>query len=147
MPAPRLERVRPCLKCGALVPFSAPRCGACGGPVSGARPEDERVRSCLGCGEILRFDEDPCPRCGAPVAPDGDRVKPCAACGALRPFAETWCGECGGFTIPIPTGQIPPAVDLDDPGRLAHGWPALLGAVALAIGLATLAAAAVEIVR
>jgi RNA polymerase subunit RPABC4/transcription elongation factor Spt4 len=150
MPGPRLERIRPCLHCGALMPFSALRCGACGKGVPGAPAPDERVRECLQCGVILRFDQDPCPQCGARThegADDSDRVKPCARCGELLPFAQLYCAKCGDLSFPIPVDAIPvegdPDLDAAAPARLA-GW---VGGAAFAVGAASLLAAAVETLR
>lgn len=148
MPAPRLERIRPCLRCGALMQFAALRCGSCGAPAAGAPAVDERVRPCLRCGTILRFDQDPCPQCGARArADDSDRVKPCVHCGELLPFEQLYCGVCGEISIPIQTDQIPSAVDLREPGRLAERLPSLLGGVAFAMGMMTLLFAAAEILQ
>jgi RNA polymerase subunit RPABC4/transcription elongation factor Spt4 len=135
------------LRCGALVPFAALRCGSCGTPVAGAPESDERVRPCLGCGVILRFDQDPCPHCGAQAKVEDDRVKPCANCGELLPFEQLYCGACGELSIPIPSDQIPAAVNLEEPGRAADRWPSLLGGAAFTIGMVTLLVAIVEILR
>jgi len=147
MPEPRLERIRPCQHCGALMPFSALRCGSCGTAVAGVPEVDERVRPCLQCGAILRFDQDPCPQCGAQARGEDDRVKPCASCGELLPFEQLYCGSCGELSIPLPSDQIPAAVDLEDRGRPADRWPSLLGGAAFAMGMATLLVAAFEILR
>ena len=147
--APRLERIRPCQRCGALMPFSALRCGSCGAAASGAPQGDERVRPCLQCGVILRLDQDPCPQCGARARPDvdADRVKPCARCGEIVPFAQLYCAKCGELSVEIEKDEIPPEVVLDEPGRLSDRVPALLGGVAFAMGLGTLLVAAVAILR
>jgi RNA polymerase subunit RPABC4/transcription elongation factor Spt4 len=148
MAAPRLERIRPCLHCGALMTFSALRCGSCGTPVAGAPLIDERVRPCLQCGVILRFDQDPCPHCGARARGEvEDRVKPCTHCGAIVPFDQFYCRECGELSIPIRTDPIPPEVDLVDRGRPSERVPAWLGGLAFAAGMATLLVAAVDILR
>src|SRR6188508_2549615 len=138
---PRPERIRPCLHCGALMTFSALRCGSCGTPVSGAPPPDERVRPCLQCGVILRFDQDPCPQCGARARPDGeteDRVKPCAGCGELVAFDQLYCGKCGELSIPIETDQIPPVLELNEPGTPLAQLPLLLAGLCLAGGAVAL---------
>jgi RNA polymerase subunit RPABC4/transcription elongation factor Spt4 len=129
------------------MPYFALRCGSCGTPVAGAPPHDERVRSCLQCGVILRFDQDPCPQCGARarVGDEQDRVKPCIHCSAILPFEQLYCTECGELSIPIQTDRIPPQIDLDDEGDPRTRWPALLGGLAFAIGMATLLVAAAEI--
>ncbi len=148
MAGPRLERIRPCHRCGALMPFSALRCGACGTPASGAALQDERVRPCLECGVILRFDQDPCPQCGARAKSDEDegRIKPCAACGELIPFEPHYCPRCGQFAIPIPVDSIPPDVALDVRSRWIDFLPTCIGGAAFAAGIVALAVAAVELI-
>jgi len=146
-PAARSERIRPCMKCGALLPFSALRCGACGAAVAGAPAADERVRPCLQCGVILRFDQDPCPECGARAKGDDDRVKPCAQCGEIVAFEQLYCEKCGELSIPIQRDEIAPRLELDPrPAPLARA-PALLAGLALAMGIGALLLAAFEIVR
>jgi RNA polymerase subunit RPABC4/transcription elongation factor Spt4 len=149
MPAPKMERIRPCLRCGALVPFSALRCGSCGHAVSGSLPADERVRPCLQCGVILQFDQDPCPHCGALARPepDSERVKPCARCGEIVPFARLHCPACGDLSIPVESDRIPPQIELDEAPTLAASLPALLGGLAIAMGTGMLAIVAVEALR
>jgi RNA polymerase subunit RPABC4/transcription elongation factor Spt4 len=150
MPAPRLERIRPCVHCGALMPFSALRCGACGTAAAGAALGDERVRPCLQCGVILRFDQDPCPQCGARAREEAheDRVKPCAQCGAILPFEQLYCASCGELSIAIQTDDIPPQVELAEPdGGAATKLPVAIGSAAILVGLGSLAAALVEILR
>jgi len=147
MTAPRLERIRPCLRCGALMSFSSLRCGACGAPSAGG-PADERVRPCLQCGVILRFDQDPCPQCGAHAKqePDADRAKPCIACGEVIAFTALYCPRCRELSIAIATDSIPPDVDLEPRGAWTDRVPGVVGAVAFAAGVVTLAVALAEIV-
>jgi RNA polymerase subunit RPABC4/transcription elongation factor Spt4 len=145
--APAQERIRPCLKCGALVPFSAPRCGACGTPTPGSPGVDERVRPCQQCGVILRFDQDPCPQCGARTRGGDDRVKPCAHCGEIVPFEQAYCEKCGELSVPILGEQIAPRLELARPIPALARAPALLALAALAMGGAALLVAAFEIVR
>ncbi len=147
MPAHRLERIRPCVHCGALMPFASLRCGACGTPAAGAPRSEERVRSCLQCGVILRFDQDPCPQCGARARDDAeaDRVKPCVQCGELVPFEQVYCIACGELSIAVQIDEIPPAVNLDDQDGATTRLPALLGGAALATGVVTLLVALSEI--
>jgi RNA polymerase subunit RPABC4/transcription elongation factor Spt4 len=145
--AARSERIRPCLKCGALLAFSALRCGACGAAVPGAPAADERVRPCLQCGVILRFDQDPCPQCGARAKGDDDRVKPCAQCGELVPFEQLYCEKCGELSIPIQGDEIAPRLELSRPPELLARLPVLLAGAALAMGVGVLLLAAIEIVR
>ncbi len=152
MTGPRLERIRPCFRCGALMTWSTLRCGACGAQSSaaeqaGAGVADEPVRPCLQCGVILRFDQDPCPQCGARArgGDDAGRVKSCVECSELIAFAALYCPRCQALSVPIATDSIPPDVELAARGRLAD-WAALaLGGAALALGWVTLAVAFVEI--
>jgi RNA polymerase subunit RPABC4/transcription elongation factor Spt4 len=135
------------MKCGALLPFSALRCGACGAAVAGAPASDERVRPCLQCGVILRFDQDPCPECGARAKGGDDRVKPCAQCGEIVPFEQLYCEKCGELSIPIQRDEIAPRLELDPRPTLVTQAPALLAGLALAMGVGALLLAAIEIVR
>jgi RNA polymerase subunit RPABC4/transcription elongation factor Spt4 len=135
------------MKCGALLSFSALRCGACGAAVAGAPAPDERVRPCLQCGVILRFDQDPCPECGARAKGGDDRVKPCAQCGEIVPFEQLYCEKCGELSIPIQRDEIAPRLDLDPRPTLVTQAPALLAGLALAMGVGALLLAAIEIVR
>jgi RNA polymerase subunit RPABC4/transcription elongation factor Spt4 len=135
------------MKCGALLPFSALRCGACGAAVAGAPASDERVRPCLQCGVILRFDQDPCPECGARAKGGDDRVKPCAQCEEIVPFEQLYCEKCGELSIPIQRDEIAPRLDLDPRPTLVTQAPALLAGLALAMGVGALLLAAIEIVR
>jgi len=135
------------MKCGALLPFSALRCGACGAAVAGAPASDERVRPCLQCGVILRFDQDPCPECGARAKGGDDRVKPCAQCGEIVPFEQLYCEKCGELSIPIQRDEIAPRLELDPRPTLVTQSPALLAGLALAMGVGALLLAAIEIVR
>lgn len=145
--AHRQERIRPCMKCGALLPYSALRCGACGAPVAGAPAPDERVRPCLQCGVILRFDQDPCPQCGARARGEDDRVKPCAHCGEIVPFEELYCEKCGELSVPIQSDRIAPRLELDRPAAPFVRLPVLLASAALAMGGGALLLAAIEIAR
>lgn len=147
MAAPRAERIRPCVRCGALMPFSALRCGACGAAGPGAPADDERVRPCLQCGVILRFDQDPCPQCGALAKADeeSDRVKPCCECSELIPFARLYCPRCHRLSIPIVTDSIPPDVVLVPREPPLAAAPTAVGALAFLAGMALLAVAAAEI--
>jgi RNA polymerase subunit RPABC4/transcription elongation factor Spt4 len=144
-PAHRQERIRPCMKCGALLPFSALRCGACGTAVAGAPAADERVRPCLQCGVILRFDQDPCPECGARAKGDEDRVKPCAHCGELVPFEQLYCEKCGELSVPIQSDRIAPRLELAPAPAPFARVPVLLAFAALAMGGGALLLAAFEI--
>ncbi len=147
MSATRSERIRPCVRCGALMPFSALRCGACGAAGAGAPADDDRVRPCLQCGVILRFDQDPCPQCGARAKQDedADRIKPCAACGELIPFRQLYCSRCHQLSIPIAIDSIPPDVVLAPREQLLAAAPTVVGMVAYLTGMALLAVAAAEI--
>lgn len=150
----RNERIRPCLRCGALMTFSALRCGACGAWSAAAADAGaagasvgERVRPCLQCSVILRFDQDPCPQCGARARTDdeADRVKPCHACGELIAFAALYCPRCRELSLPIATDSIAPDVELVPPERASDWAPLALGAALLVAGIASLAVALVEI--
>jgi RNA polymerase subunit RPABC4/transcription elongation factor Spt4 len=135
------------MKCGALLPFSALRCGACGAAVAGAPATDERVRPCLQCGVILRFDQDPCPQCGARAKGEEDRVKPCAQCGELVPFEQLYCEKCGELSVPIQSDQIAPRLELDRAPAPFVRVPVLLACAALAMGGVALLLAAFVIAR
>jgi RNA polymerase subunit RPABC4/transcription elongation factor Spt4 len=152
MTAPRLERIRPCLRCGALMTWSTLRCGACGAKSTaaeqaGAAVGDERVRPCLQCGVILRFDQDPCPRCGA-RARDGDeadRVKTCVECGEMIAFGAIYCPRCHGLSLPVATDSIPPDISLTAQAGF-RDWAALaFGGAAVVLGWATVVVAFAEI--
>lgn len=146
MTGPRAERIRPCTRCGALMPYSSLRCGACGAGATGAAG-DERVRPCLQCGVILRFDQDPCPRCGAQARPtdEPDRVKPCAACGEWIAFAALYCPRCRELSLPIAVDSIPPDVEAQPRESLAARAALAGAALGVAGGLALLAVAVLEI--
>lgn len=102
------DRVRPCLKCGALMEFRALRCPDCSQPVPGAPREEERVRACLGCEQIVPYSADPCPFCGRSAQwmdLELTRVKPCAECGNVIPFRQLYCERCGGVSISLEDGD------------------------------------------
>lgn len=129
---PRFERIRPCLKCGGLVPYSALRCHLCGNPTEGAPREGERVRACLSCGVIVRFDQDPCPECGAPARlepQEDDRVKTCATCGSLTAFQDLYCGKCGDVAIDWERDEIESLPEIEEPLQRRFESPWLAGAL------------------
>ena len=137
-----LERIRPCLTCGGLIPFSAVECHLCGTPTEGAPPDGERVRSCLNCGIIVRFDQDPCPECGAAarLAPQesDERVKACVQCGELMAFQDLYCGQCGELSIELEEDEIPPRFELNQPSIVAQCGIEMGASVLVVIGALSL---------
>ncbi|HTE06673.1 MAG TPA: zinc ribbon domain-containing protein [Planctomycetota bacterium] len=61
------ERVRFCLECGAVLPFDATRCPACGASEPGARPAGEAGATCPACGALGPAGLLFCGACGAEV--------------------------------------------------------------------------------
>ena len=129
----RLERIRPCMKCGTLLPFSALKCTGCQASTEGAARDGERVRSCLSCGIIVTFDQDPCPACGAPARVEevaDERIKECAACGSLTAYQDLYCDQCGDLSIDWEEDEIAHRSALEAPegrgGLVETGFGGLL---------------------
>jgi uncharacterized membrane protein YvbJ len=61
------ERVRFCLECGAVLPFDATRCPACGASEPGARPAGGPGAPCPACGALQPAGLLFCGACGAEV--------------------------------------------------------------------------------
>ena len=135
------ERVRPCLRCGALLPYELNRCTDCGFEANATTPT-ERVRVCLGCDRLLTYDVDPCPSCGAPARRMGEelaRVKACIECGNVIPFRQLYCERCGDLSVPLEEEAAVGGAPMQlAPRRRMRSLPEW---VALAVAVAALAAA------
>ena len=139
-----LERVRPCLSCGNLIPFSAMVCEACGEPGPDQNSEEERVQFCLSCGAIVAFHVKKCPQCGSSTreqSTDKHRLKACQSCLRDTPFQNLYCDHCGQLSVEVECDEIPPIAAVSG-GTSGLQQASFLGAVfGVVAGLGLLIAA------
>jgi RNA polymerase subunit RPABC4/transcription elongation factor Spt4 len=75
MAAPRLERIRPCLRCGVILRLDQDPCPQCGARARGE--DDDRVKPCAHCGAILPFEQLYCGECHELSIPiETDQIPP-----------------------------------------------------------------------
>lgn len=58
------ERVKPCIKCGAIMPFDEEVCSLCGTRAAGTGEGEEAVKPCMACEELISEEDLFCPKCG-----------------------------------------------------------------------------------